>query len=369
MQSGVSGQGRAMGREERSGRTGRIAACLATIGLAGGLALSGVVQPVAAQEPDRPTLHHAHLNSVDPDAAVAWYLSLWHEGEAGEIAGYPAFVAEMPLLFNRVAAPPSGGWDRVRQRAHPQSPFWHIGAFVNTTGLLADLEGRGYEVLRLMVGPDDREGVLRSGLTPYNGIVTADALGSAEPADPRDGGFSYVVGPDDALVELTGSPQTNPAFAHVHLFHENPRCAANWYVDVLGFGHAPYRDANGERQERARWDPCEAEPGAAGWPSLEHGGTVRSPSATVVHGSGSISMYPRQCFGGRCDVDGPLVPSAGQVLDHVAFQTDRFDALMERVRERGVEVLREPYSFGATRAVMLRGPDGLSIEIVEGSGR
>lgn len=333
----------------------------------------GAVTPggLPALQDDRPPmLHHVHLNSTDPTAAIAWYRSLWPAGQAGELAGYPAFLAEMPVLFNAVDAAPPGGWDRERQRAHPQSPFWHIGAFVNTTGLLEELEGRGFEVLRLMTGPEDSRGVLRSGLTPYDGIVTEDRIRDAEPAEPRDGGFSYLVGPDGALVELTGSPQTSPAFAHVHLFHENPRCAANWYVEVLGFQHAPYRDPeSGERLERVRWEPCEAAPGPAGWPSLEQGGTVRAPNATVIHGSGSISIYPRQCFGDRCDINAPLVPSAEQVLDHVAFETGDFDALLQRVEQMGVQVLRGPYAFGETRAVMLRGPDGLSVEMVEWAGR
>ena len=329
-------------------------------------ALGSTGRVLSAQETDPPELHHAHLNSTDPQAAIEWYRSLWPAGTSGEIGGHPAFIAEMPLLFNRVDSPPAGGWDYQRQRAHPQSPFWHIGAFVNTTGLLEELEGGGFDVLRLRVGPEDDEGVLRSGLTPYNGIVTADALADAESAEPRDGGFSYVVGPDGALVELTGSPQTSPAFAHVHLFHEHPRCAANWYVDVLGFNHAPYRDREtGERRERDRWDPCEADSGQAGWPSLERAGTVRAPNATVIHGSGSISMYPRQCFGGRCDINQPLVPSAGQVLDHIAFSVPDLDSALERARGAGATVLRSPYAFGEGRAAMLQGPDGLSIELVE----
>ena len=318
-------------------------------------------------EPE-PILHHAHLNSTDPDAAIDWYLRVWPAGRAGTMAGYPAFLAEMPLLFNRVAEPPVGAWDPKLRRTEPQSSFWHIGGFVDTTDRFEALEAEGVQVLRLRVGPEDRVGVVRSGLAPYGGVRTAEALPSpeadAEPARP--GGFGYLVGPDGALVELTGSPRTDPEFAHVHLYHEQPRCAANWYVDVLGFRHAPGRAPNtGERVERDRWDPCTAERGERGWPSLEAVGTVRAPSATVVHRGGGISIYPRQCTTGECDTVAPLAPSRGQVLDHVAFAVPDLAPVLERIRSRGVTVIEGPYDFEGRPAVLLEGPDGLALEVVE----
>jgi len=44
----------------------------------------------------------------------------------------------------------------------------------------------------------------------------------------RTGGFGYLRGPDDALVEYAGN---HPAerFNHVHLYHEDPFCAQLWY--------------------------------------------------------------------------------------------------------------------------------------------
>ena len=312
-----------------------------------------------------PQLHHAHLNSVDPDAAIAAYLRIWPDGRRGTVAGHPAFIAEMPLLFNRVTEPPPGAWDSRLQRSHPQSALWHIGGFVDTTDRFEALEAGGVDVLRLEVGPGMGPGVVRSGLTPYAGIQTAEQLAGAEAAEPREGGFGYLVGPDGGLVELTGSPRTNPAFAHVHLFHEQPRCAANWYVDVLGFSHAPGRDpASGERVERERWEPCDAERGSRGWPSLEEAGTVRAPSATVVHGSGSISAYPRQCTADECGTMPRLVTSRGQVFDHVAFSVEDLDRWEARLARHGVVVL-DRYEFGSGRALLLEGPDRLVIELVE----
>ena len=312
-----------------------------------------------------PRLHHAHLNSVDPNAAIEAYLRIWPEGRRGAVAGYPAFISDMSLLFNRVEQPPLGAWDPELQRSDPQSSLWHIGGFTDTTDRFEALESEGVDVLRLEVGPGQGTGVVRSGLTPYAGIQTAERLADAERADPREGGFGYLVGPDGGLVELTGSPRTNPAFAHVHLFHEQPRCAANWYVDVLGFSHAPGRDsATGERVERERWTPCEADRGSRGWPSLERAGTVRAPSATVVHGSGSISSYPRQCQGDECVTMPRLAPSRGQVFDHVAFSVDDLDRFEARIARFDVEVL-DRYDFGDGRAILIEGPDRLAIELIE----
>jgi len=239
---------------------------------------------------------------------------------------------------------------------------------VNTTGLLERLAAEGVDVLPLWTSPDDQHGVVRSGLTPYAGIVTAGALADATAAPPRDGGFGYVRGPDGALIELTGSPRTSASFSHVHLFHEQPRCAANWYVEHLGMSIPPRRDAEtGDTIPVTRWEECASPPlGEAGWPSLEHGGTLRAPSGSVRFDNGTVSFYPRQCRDGRCGSgDGPLVPSAGQVLDHLGFRVGAIDPWIARLHAQGVEILDGPYAFGDGRGVLIEGPDGLGIELIE----
>ncbi len=308
-----------------------------------------------ARPPDVPRLHHTHLNSLDPDAAIDWYVDVWPEGERGEIAGHPAFVADVPVLFTRVEEAPSGAWDFERNRAFPQSAFWHIGAFGDTTDRFEALEARGHTALRLARSADDDAGVVRSGLAGD---------------EPRPGGFGYLVGPDGALVEVTGGPNTGPRFAHVHLFGEHPRCAANWYAEILGFSLPDGRDPDtGNPVPRERYEPCEGERAEPTWPSLDPAGTIRGPNATVRHGSGTISIYPRQCLGTQCEVDEPLVPSRGQVLDHVAFEVDDLDAWAAWLEEKGVTVLDGRGAFGVEgRQLMIEGPDGLSIKLVQIGG-
>jgi catechol 2,3-dioxygenase-like lactoylglutathione lyase family enzyme len=289
-----------------------------------------IASPVVAQP--RLRLHHVGLNSVDPDRAIAWYLKLWPTAKRTTFAGYPAVEADMLLLFNKVATPPPGAWRDDLHRAAEQSAFWHIGAFINSTDLKAQLAPLGIVHLPLFTSATDSGSVWRSGL-------------ASSPA--RDGGFSYVVAPDGVLFELTGGPGTKASLSHIHFFHEQPLCAANWYVKNLGMALPTGRDT--------LWNPCAVPESAPTWPALEPAGTIRQPQGTVQYGNGSMSWYAAA----------KLVPSRGQVLDHVAFTTDEFDALYARLRAAGVRITEPPHALGDTRAFMLEDPDRLSIEIVE----
>lgn len=313
-----------------------------------------------------PRLHHVGLNSIDPERAIEWYLRVWPAAKRAQISGQPAVDSDMLLLFDKVDHAPAGAWRDDLHRSEPQSAFWHIGAFTNTTDLAARLQTVGITHLPLYIMPGDRRTVWRSGLAPYAGSLTARQIAVAEQAPPRDGGFSYVVAPDGVLFELTGGPNTRDSFSHVHLFHERPLCAANWYVEHLGMELPPVRDSAGVETPRKSWSPCalptSEEPG---WPSLEPIGTLRQPAGAVRFGNGAISLYPRQCVGDRCGRDQPLVPSRGQALDHLAFSVVGFDAVVDRLRRAGVKVIEEPHPFADTRAFMFEGPDGLAIELVE----
>ncbi len=341
-----------------------LAASLSVSGLGGH---SNATTPFAAMSQhtpqSAPNLHHVHLNSVDPEAAIAWYLAIWPSASRTVVAGKPAVAADMFLLFDRVDSPPPGAWSDALQRSEPQSAFWHIGAFTNTTDMKERLAAIRVTHLPLFTGPEDTVGVWRSGLAPYEGIRTVEQLVSAPRAGPRDGGFSYVVAPDGALFEFTGGPNTRDSFSHIHFFHEQPVCAVEWYTRHLGMSPPQAIDAGAARDHA-----CAAEYGEAGWPSLERIGTIRDPRGTVRFGNGSMSWYPRQCVGTRCGGDRPFARSRGQVLDHVAFTVRGLNGWLERLRAAGVTILEEPYAFGDTRAFMIEDPDGLAIELIEEHG-
>src|SRR5881628_2410269 len=73
-----------------------------------------------------PGFHHLHLNSVDPDAAIAFYVEQFPTGAKVSWGGLPALAApnNVLILFTKVgAAPPTS----------PQTALWHFGWHVPDT--------------------------------------------------------------------------------------------------------------------------------------------------------------------------------------------------------------------------------------------
>ena len=67
-----------------------------------------------------PGFHHLHLNSVDPDAAVAFYTRQFPATAKTSWGGLPALASpnNVLVLFTRVATPPP---------TSPQTAIWHFG--------------------------------------------------------------------------------------------------------------------------------------------------------------------------------------------------------------------------------------------------
>lgn len=252
--------------------------------------------------------HHVHLNSLDPDKAVAFYTKTFDVTKRTSIAGLDAIQSEnIYLLFNKVAKPPA---------ISPDSAIWHFGW--GSTDMEADYRKH-----------------LAAGVTFQTPITK---LGSGTL-------FAYLKAPDGALVEINTS-QTR-AFIHVHLYSDAPLCAADWYRKHLGAT---------SRSQTQRTGPCEV-PFAA--PS-EPLGVIRSPATTVRIGEISVIIYPRQR-------PGPLVSSLGHAVDHIAVSVQDVPATLERLKRSGVKVLKDAYRFGngASKAAMIEGPDSIAIELVE----
>ena len=73
----------------------------------------------------------------------------------------------------------------------------------------------------------------------------------------REGGFGYLRGPDDVMIENAQSGNAE-RFNHVHMYHEHPKCAMLWYQAHLGAvipqgrgGGAPPTEANCKELYRA----------------------------------------------------------------------------------------------------------------------
>ena len=64
--------------------------------------------PAAAQDLPTPGFHHLMLNSVDPQAAIAYYSKGFVNTHPTTWEGYPAIATDnnVLVLFNKVAMPP-----------------------------------------------------------------------------------------------------------------------------------------------------------------------------------------------------------------------------------------------------------------------
>jgi catechol 2,3-dioxygenase-like lactoylglutathione lyase family enzyme len=302
-----------------------------------------------------PGFHHLHLNSVDPDAAIDFYARQFPTSSKASWGGLPALKApnNVLILFTKVATAPA---------TSPQTAIWHFGWHVpDSRARLEAYQGRpDIELLPLYTGDGDGAVFISSDTWPGTGGVLG--LTQAQVADAkargvqptRTGGFAYMRGPDNAIVEYAGN---HPAerFNHVHLYQEEPFCAQLWYQKHL---HAPVyagRTSNTPLTEAT----CKVARGPdRTFPALEPDGTFRTPSAAVAFSDVALLWYMRQG-------DRPLVSSRGHVADHLALSVTDLDAWVAKLRREGVRFLEEPYALGDTRAVMIEGPSREALELVE----
>jgi catechol 2,3-dioxygenase-like lactoylglutathione lyase family enzyme len=301
-----------------------------------------------------PKFHHLHLNSTDPDTAIDFYTRQFPSTSKGNWGGFPALKSpnDVMVLFDKVDRPPT---------SEPQSAIWHFGWHVTDSRRSLDTyrTRREVELLPLYTSEEGGSVMISSDTWPGRGGVLG--LTKAQIAEAREtglgpaagGGFAYMKGPDDALVEYAGD---HPAerFNHVHLYQEDPLCAQLWYQKHLnappraGWGGAPVTEAD-----------CKVPRGAdRTWPALNRDGMFRSPRAGVEFGDVALIWYANQS-------DHPLVGSRGQLQDHIALSVTDLDAWIDKLRSEGVTFLEEPYPLGDTRVVMIEGPSREALELVE----
>ena len=304
---------------------------------------------------ETPGFHHLHLNSVDPDAAIAFYVRHFPTSAKTSWGGLPALQCpnNVLVLFTRVAtAPPTS----------PQTALWHFGWHVTDTRASLETYKRRPDLTLLPLYTTDEGGeVFLSSDTwpstnPTPGLTRAQiAEAKANGVQPtRTGGFGYMRGPDNALVEYAGN---HPAerFNHVHMFQDDPFCAQLWYQKHLDAPVFAGRTPRAPMTEAT----CKVERGTdRSWPALEREGMFRSPSAAVVFGDVALPWYMRQG-------EAPLVSSRGHLYDHIALSVTDLDAWVAKLRSEGVRFLEEPYKLGGTRAVMIEGPSREALELVE----
>ncbi len=300
-----------------------------------------------------PGFHHLHLNSVDPDAAIDFYLRQFPSTAKTTWAGLPALASpnDVLILFSKVDRPPP---------TSPQTAIWHFGWHVtDVRANRKDYLARGVELLPLYTTPEGGSVLISTDTWPgRDGVLglTKAQLAEAKTAGvqpTRKGGFAYMRGPDDAIVEYMGDYPAE-RMNHVHFFHEQPFCAQLWYRKHL---HAPLMQF-GKAATAHTEENCKTTLGEPSWPALEREGLARVPSAAVIFGDVGFFSYMRQG-------EAPLVPTRGHLYDHVALSVADLDAWVTKLRGEGIVFLEEPYRLGDTRAVMIEGPSREAIELVE----
>jgi catechol 2,3-dioxygenase-like lactoylglutathione lyase family enzyme len=302
---------------------------------------------------EAPHFHHLHLNSMDPDAAIEFYMKQFPSTTKASVAGFPALKAgNVYVLFTKVSSPPP---------TEPQTAIWHFGWHVVDVRKNLELYKQRKEVHLLPLYTTDEGGTVlvssdtwpgTGGLLGLTKVQIAEA--KARGVEPRGGaGFAYLQGPDRAIVEYQGDMPVE-RFNHVHMYQENPFCAQLWYQKHLNApssqnvaGQAPHTEAD-----------CKVERSDRSWPALEKEGMIRQPSAGVSFDDVAMNWYERQG-------DHPLVSTRGHLADHVALSVSNLEAWIAKLRGEGVKFLEQPYKFGDTRAVMIEGPSREALELVE----
>src|SRR6202166_3954136 len=193
--------------------------------------------------------HHVHLNSVNPKAAAEYYLKPFPNSTTKTtFNGYEAVkTGNVYLLFTKVNTPP------LTELNGPQSSVWHFGWNTpDSRKYDEEFRAKGLKIAQMWDAADgqlvDMSSDVLPGLPTQEQILEMRAKG-VQPT--RQGGFGYLRGPDGAMIENAQSGQVE-RFNHIHMYHEHPLCAIQWYVthlgatDPRGSGGAPVTTTTGD---------------------------------------------------------------------------------------------------------------------------
>ena len=316
-------------------------------------------QPADAQSPAAqllaPKFHHLQLNSVDPDAAIAFYVKQFPSTSKTVWEGMPALATpnNVLIVFNKITQAPD---------ADPNvTAYWHFGWSVTDSRKSLNIF-RAQDLLVPFYTDDQGDFVgISSDTYPYPPGVPGRTRAQVAEAKAQNlqpthvAGNGYILGPDRAIIEFTGNAPAE-RFDHVHIWQDEPVCAQLWYQKHLNAAPRRQRaDANPPPTEENCKLPRGLEPS---WPSLIKQGTYRSPTGGVSFGDVAMNWYPNQ--GDRL-----LAPSRGHLIDHVGLGVPDLNAWIDKLKNEGVTFLRQPYKVGDARAVMIEGPSHEAIELVE----
>ena len=298
--------------------------CIWTAGAVLALAGAGLEQEPSPMAAPVAHFHHLHLNATDPQAAISFYTSKL-ESEKRKFAGAMDGVWSHKswLLFTKVNAAPS---------AEVTSAIWHMG-------------WGGGENMQETYQKQVASGTKFQ--TPITDI--------SDQCDGKAGNgrffFSYIDGPDHALIELNTTPANITYFDHVHLLSEDPIAAAEWYVKEFGLRRRSPDPPSREARYRC--------------------GRQTGPSVALMMDDVSIIIYPvgnaKAAFPDAWKGRDSLESSQGHAIDHLGFSVENLDQTLERLKGDGVKVMGEQRSLfgGKLKFAFIEGPDHIRIEVLE----
>jgi catechol 2,3-dioxygenase-like lactoylglutathione lyase family enzyme len=296
--------------------------------------------------------HHVHLNAVNPAAAAEYYPKPFAlSATKTTFNGYEAVkTGNVYILFTKVNTPP------MTELTGPQTSVWHFGWNTPDSRKYNErFRAMGLEIAQMWDAADGKLVDMSSDTLP--GLPTQEQILEmrAKGTQPnRQGGFGYLRGPDGAMIENAQAGQAE-RFNHVHMYHEHPRCAMEWYATHLG-ARLPQGGAGASEAPAAR-DCRTLLYAPPTWPSFAKTGFVREPSGGVLFDDISISIRPWP--------GGGLVSTRGHIVDHWALSVSELTATVARLKSEGIRFLEEIHPWGNTRGAMIEGPDRIAIELVE----
>jgi hypothetical protein len=295
--------------------------------------------------------HHVHLNSVNPTAAAEYYTKPFAvSATKTTFNGYEAVkTGNVYLLFTKVDTPP------LNELTGPQTSVWHFGWNTPDSRKYDErFRAMGLAIAQMWDAADgklvDMSSDTLPGLPTQEQILDMRAKG-VKPT--REGGFGYLRGPDGAMIENAQSGQVE-RFNHVHMYHEHPLCAMQWYATHLG---ATLPQGRGSAPAVPLGGDCKQLYAPPTWPSFAKTGFVREPSGGVLFDDISILIRPWP--------GGGLVSPRGKIVDHWALGVSDLALTVARLKGEGIKFLEDIHPWGATRAAMIEGPDRIAIELVE----
>ena len=258
----------------------------------------------------------------------------------------------MLLLFNKVDRPPAGAWRDDLHRAEPQSAFWHIGANTNATTTRDRLAPLGIVHLPLFIYPSDTHAhVWRSGLAPYAGTLDGGADRHARRPRRRATAASAMSSRRTACCSSSPAARRRAIRSRTSTSFTSSRSAPRTGTSSTSAWSCRRCATRAARRLRAR---CGRR---ATRSTARQVGRRSSQSARFDSRRARCATRTDRCRGirgsasaARCGREQKLVPSRGQVLDHVAFSVEHFDALYAYASSRRREDVRSSRTHSAIRA-------------------